>query len=405
MPIFTYRARTKEGALIRGSSEAVDSGSAIRSLRNIGYSVVAIEAKSEWEDFYKAFWQKIRGVKYQEVVFFTRQLSTLLASGIPLDTALNSLSEQAKNPQFRKIITEVLADLRSGLSLSDAMMKHPHAFPQVYTSMIKVAEAAGILDKILERLSDLGLQDIEIRTRIRSALTYPIILVSLAVGVVTYLLASVVPRFVVIFATYGLKLPLATRMLLGVSLIARYFWFVAVVLLIIIVFLSRKYLKSQQGRYNVDSFLLKIPIVGNFYLKVILANFSRTLSALIKSGVPILEALSVTQRTIKNTAINRVIQDIRLAISEGKTMVEPFIASGIFPSMVIQMVSAGERTGKLDKMLSEIATFYDRETEYAIRNISSILEPALLLIMGFIVAFIALAILSPIFSLIKVFRH
>jgi type II secretory pathway component PulF len=180
---------------------------------------------------------------------------------------------------------------------------------------------------------------------------------------------------------------------------------VALIAIIVGAFLLRRYLKSPQGRYNIDAFLLKFPILGNFYLKVILSNFSRTLSALLKSGVPILEALSVSQRTISNTVINKVIQDIRLAISEGKTMVEPFIASKIFPSMVIQMVAAGEKTGKLDTMLSEIASFYDRDVEYAIRNISSILEPALLLIMGAIVAFIALAILSPIFNLIKVFRH
>ena len=404
MPIFKYRARTKDGTLITGNYDTVDASNVVKYLRNVGHSVVSVEAKSELTDFIGILLQKVKGIKHQEVIFFTRQLGVLLGAGIPLDTALDSLTEQVKNPQFREIIKEVLADIESGLDFSDALKKHPQVFTQIYTSMIKVAETAGILDKILERLTHLGLRDLEIRTRLRSALTYPIVLVSLAICVVSYLLAAVVPRFVILFANYGFKLPMATIILLKISLIARYFWFVIIVAIVGGGIALRNYLKHPEARFKVDSFILKIPVLGDFYLKVNLANFSRTLAALIQSGVPILGALSVSRKTLKSSVLNRVVEEAYEAIKEGKTITEPFAASGVFPSMVVQMISAGEKTGELDKMLSEVANFYDQEIEYAIRNMSSMLEPILLAIMGLIVAFIALAILSPIFNLIKVFR-
>jgi len=405
MPNYTYRARDKSGTLLTSKVEAADEIAVAVELQRLGYSLISIEKESELKLKWAEFWQRRRGVRRQEIIFFTRQLSTMLKSGLPLMDALTGIIQQTKHKLFKEALECVRGDIEKGASFSQALSKHPNVFSELFVSMAGVGETGGILDTVLERLTALGIQELEIRAKLKAALTYPIILITVAVIVVSFLLINILPKFIAIFQTYEAKLPIATQILLGISLILKKLWIFIIAGLGLFIFWFRRYLKTTQGRYKAHSYLLKMPLFGQLYLKVMIARFSRVLSALTKSGVSVLEALSVTEKTIRNAVIAKVIQNISDAITEGESLTEPFKASGIFPPMVIQMVSAGEKTGKLEQLLSDVAAFYDQEVEYTIRNIAVILEPLLLLAMGVMVAFIALSVLLPIFNLIKIFRH
>jgi len=405
MPTYTYKARDKQGGLLAANIEAENELSAAMSLRSLGYSVISIEKEAQLKIRFSDFWQKITKAHKSELIFFSRQLSSLLKSGIPIIVALSSIAEQAKNKLLKETINAVLKDIQAGVSFSQGLAKHPDIFSDLFVSMVKVGETAGILDEVLDRLAQLGAQELEVKTRIKSAMTYPLILVTVAIIIVGFLLINIIPKFVVVFETYEAKLPLATQILLGISFLVRRLWFLVIAAAGIFIFWFRRYIKTEKGRYTFDFYLLRLPLFGQLYLKLIVARFSRTLGALVKSGVSILEALSVTEKTVGNSVISRVIDNIRSAITEGQSLAEPFKASGVFPPTVIQMVSLGEKSGKLDQMLTEVADFYDREVDYTVRNITTALEPLLLLGMGAMVAFIALSVLLPIFNLIKVFRR
>jgi len=406
MAIFNYRARDKTGQEILGNIDAPEEAFVIKNLRQSGYFIVSIERESQFRLEMEALLTKITGrIRSQEVLFFVRQLSTLLKSGIPLSSAILSIKEQTKNKTMREILEKISKDIEAGVSLSDSLSKCPQVFSEYFVSMIRVGETGGILESVLDRLTQLLTQELEIRSRIKSAMSYPIVLVIVAVVIVTFILATVIPKFVTIFETYEAKLPLTTTILLAVSWLIRSFWYIPLLSLIVLLVWLKKYLKSEKGRYNFDTFLFKIPLFGQLYLKIIIAQFARTIGSLLKSGVPLLEALRVTEKTVSNMTVRRIIQDISASISKGESLSEPFKRAGLFPVMVIQMVSVGEKTGKLEQMLFDVANFYDQEVDYAIRNTTAVLEPILLLIMGSVVAFIALSVLMPIFNLIKVFRR
>jgi len=404
MPIYTYRARDRQGELLTATTEAEDELSAAMSLRSLGYSVISIEREAQLKVNLTDFWQKITKAHQYELIFFSRQLSSLLKSGIAITVALASIAEQAKNKLLKETINAVLKDIQTGVPFSEALAKHPDIFSDLFVSMVKVGETAGILDEVLERLAQLNMQELEIKGRIKSAMIYPVILVAVAIIIVGFLLINIIPKFVEVFETYEAKLPLATQFLLWISFLVRRLWLLVIVAAGIFTFWFRRHIKTEKGRYKFDFYLLHLPLFGQLYLKLIVARFSRTLGALVKSGVPILEALSVTEKTVGNSVISRVIDNIRFAITEGQSLTEPFKASGVFPATVVQMISLGEKSGKLDQMLIEVANFYDREVDYTVRNITAALEPLLLLSMGAMVAFIALSVLLPIFNLIKVFR-
>jgi len=404
MPNFIYKARDNRGLAIKGVVKAADELSVANNLRSLGYRVVSIKRQSEAKIRFEGILQKLKKVPQQEIILFAQQLSAMLKSGLSITIALASIAEQVKSESLKKAIAGILQDIKSGGSFSEALSKHPRIFNELFVSMIKVGETAGILDQVLDRLALLNTQEFEMRTRIRSAMTYPIILVGVSIIVVSFLLVAIIPKFVTIFETYEARLPLPTQILLGISGLIRHLWYIILILLLASGLWLRRYIKTEKGRYHLDAFLLRAPLLGEFYLKVIVSRFSRTLGALVKSGVPILEALSVTEKTVTNVVVSGIVQNIRSAITEGQSLTEPFKASGIFPQMMIQMISLGEKSGRLDQMLTEVASYYDREVEHITKNITVALEPMLLLVMGTIVAFIALSVLLPIFNLIKVFR-
>lgn len=404
MTSYAYRARNQQGELVAGDLELESETAVAANLDKLGYTVLDIKASSGSSGSLTKFKDRFQGLKKQEVIIFSRQLSTLIRSGMPLLPALSTICEQVTNKKFKVILEDVRQSVQAGSSFSDALAKYPGVFSELFVSMVRVGETGGIMDQVLDRLSELGTQEMEITSRIQSAMTYPIVLVGLSFLIVNFILVGVLPKFVMVFKSSQSALPLPTTIVLAASWIMQKFWLPIVAALVAGVFYFRRATASGAGRVWFHRWLLKVPIFGDLYMKIQVSRFARTLSTLTSSGVPILQALTVVEKTITNVVIQKAIQDIRLALSSGSSLVEPFKASGLFSPMVVQMVSIGEKSGSLDLMLEEVAKFYDPEIEYTIKNLTSLLEPFMLLAMGLMVAFIALSVLLPIFNLMKVFK-
>ena len=405
MAFFRYKARDRLGGLLVGSVESSDIKLVHQNLKKLGYNVVNISSPGELELFIERVIESFKRINQEEVAIFTRQLAAMLKSGLPLIASLEAVKEQAVNKKFRIILGEIIAAVQRGNSFSESITKYPKVFSGTYVSMIHAAESGGMFVEILERLANLGMQEMDLRGRVKSAFIYPILLVCVAFVIVIFFLIKVLPRFNVLFEASGARLPIPTLILIGTSNILKNFWYLILIFIGVLVYYFKKYLKTESGLYNYHRMLLKLPIFGPLILKVTITRFARTLSALLKSGVSILEGLGVVENTIPNIVVKRVIQNIQSSISEGQSLVEPFKASGLFPPLVIQMLSAGEKSGHLENMLNDIADFYDLEINYTVRNLSSLLEPILLLVMGGLVGFIALSVLLPIFNLVRVFKQ
>ena len=394
----------KDGALSTGTMEAESERNVIESFDKLGYSVISVDSGEKNIFSVSSFMRDIKPISKKDIILFTRQLAILLRSGTPLSPSLIAVHEQTENKKLKNIIESICKSLEKGETFSGAFAKHKDVFPELFVSMAAVGEAGGILDKVLDRLASLGTQEMETQSRITSALIYPLVLVAVAFAVISFLIMVVLPKFVVVFSASGAKLPIPTRIILNISWILRTLWLPIVVVGGFIFLWFKNSLKNEEAKARFHSYLLKLPIFGPLYAKIQISRFARITSALISSGIPILDALDVVEKTITNLAIRRALKDIRRAISEGHSLVEPFKASGLFNPMVIQMISTGEKSGNLGHMLDEVASFYDPEIEYTIKNLTSLLEPIMLLVMGAMVAFIALSVLLPIFNLIKVFR-
>ncbi|UCD55131.1 MAG: type II secretion system F family protein [Candidatus Omnitrophota bacterium] len=404
MPVYTYKARDSKGSLITGAMETETEAGLVKNLDRLGFSVTEIESEEDRKLTIDSFFERFQPVKQRELIFFTRQLATLLRSGSSLSTSLETILEQTRNKKLRGILEDIFQSVQKGESLSVSLSRHPRAFSELFISMVRVGETGGLLDEVLERLATLGTRQMETTSRIMSALIYPLVLVSVAFLIINFLLIGVLPKFVAVFNTSGVALPLPTKIILGLSRTLRTFFFPIVLFLGLGLIWFGRRLRDERVKEDFHAWLLKIPVFGGLYTKIQISRFARVTSALIASGIPILQAMDVTEKTVTNLAIRRAIKNIRFAITQGHSLVEPFKASGLFNPMVVQMISTGEKSGSLDRMLGEIAGFYEPEIEYTIKNLTSILEPFMLLAMGAMVAFIALSVLLPIFNLIKVFR-
>jgi len=405
MPAYIYKARDKQGELVTGTLEAEDQGSVVFDLEHLGYSVVEVSTEGGLDVSLDKFFARLKPLDKREVIIFTRQLATLLRTGTALVPTLVTVCDQTVDKRFRAILEDVKQAVQGGSSLSKALSKHPEAFSELFVSMVEVGETGGILDKSLDRLAVLGTQEMEMSSRIKSALVYPIVLVGVAFLIVNFLVIGVLPKFVAVFRASGASLPLPTQFVLGMSWLLRNFWWLIALIIVGTVAAFRNHIKkSEDAQLRFHSMLLKVPVFGPLYSKVQISRFSRILSALLASGIPLLQALVVVEKTITNVVIRKAIQTIRFALAQGQSLVKPFQASGIFSPMVVQMIATGEKTGKLDQMLAEVASFYDPEIEYTVKNLTALLEPFMLLAMGAMVGFIALSVLLPIFNLIKVFR-
>lgn len=400
MAEFSYKAKAPNGTVMEGIIEAAEQRAAVDKLRGQKYIILEINEakKSAIDQFIKSLGFKPK-VKSKDLVLFSRQLSTLVSAGVPIVQGLSILIEQIENKVFKNIVEKIQEDIESGQSIADSLKKHPNAFTDLYVAMIRAGEMGGILDVILERLSSYLEGAEALKGKVKGAMVYPIV-VGLIAGVVTlFLLTVVIPTFKEIFESFGAELPLITQFLIDLSDFLRK-WIIAVILVPIGLFIGfKQFRKTPFGNYKTDEIALKIPVFGILLKKVAVAKFTRTFGTLIKSGVPILQALDTVAKTSGNKVIEKAILEAREAIREGERIADPLRRSAIFPPMVIQMISVGEETGNLDTMLSKISDFYDQEVDNAVKGLTSMIEPIIIVVMGLVIGSIVIAMFMPMFEL------
>lgn len=400
MPVFAYTGRTRQGQIVNGEMEASNPEAVVATLRRQQIITTSVKPKAkDIEISIPGFGSK---VSEKEIAIFTRQFSTMIDAGLPLVQCLEILASQHDNKAFRKVLVELRQDVEGGATLADALKKQPKTFSDLYSNMVEAGEAGGILDTILNRLAAYIEKSITLKKRVKSAMIYPSTIVTVAIVVVTFLLLFVIPTFKSMFEGFGATLPLPTRIVLALSRVVRQYFILGLGGIIIAIFGLRYYYKTEQGRKAIDSLLLKAPVFGMLLRKVAVAKFTRTLGTLISSGVAILDGLEITARTSGNKVVEEAIMKTRVSIAEGKTIAAPLKETTVFPPMVVQMIAVGEQTGALDSMLSKIADFYDEEVDTAVANLTSLLEPLLMVFLGVVIGGVVVAMYLPIFKLVTV---
>ncbi|MBK6880091.1 MAG: type II secretion system F family protein [Elusimicrobia bacterium] len=400
MPQFAYKARGTGGNTTAGVLEAADQRQAMDQLRSQRLIVLEInENQPGLLDAIKKFPLFKPKIPSKDIVLFSRQLSTLVSAGVALVSGLNILAEQIPTPAFKTVVLKVKEDIESGLPVADALKKHPDAFTDLYVAMIRAGEVGGILDVILERLSNYLEAAEALRLKVKGAMMYPMVVSSIAGAVTIFLLVGVIPTFKDIFSSFGAELPLPTRIVIGISESLQNYFYIYILVPAAIVFLFRRWGKTENGKKVIDAKLLQMPMFGLMLRKVAVAKFTRTLGTLVKSGVPILQAMETVAQTSGNKVIETAIMEARESIREGERIAEPLKRSGVFPPMVTQMIAVGEETGNMDTMLHKIADFYDQEVEQAIKGLTSMIEPIVIVIMGVVIGGIVVAMFIPMFEL------
>lgn len=392
MNIFQYTAKDKSGRTLTGALESNSESEVASALHKNELVIISIRQL-------KKKISKDTKIKADELVIFSRQLSTMINAGIPLVQSLGILGEQIENKDLNQVVNALRQDVNAGLSLSDALAKHPKVFSEFFINMARAGEASGMLDEVLDRLATYLEKLAALTRKIRASLVYPIVVVTMAILITALLLFKVVPTFKGIFEMLGGQLPLATRILINVSdQFRRYFLFL-VVLLVCAGFFFKRYIATENGRYKFDLWKLKIPILGQLFRKVALAKFSRTFSTLVKSGVLILNALDIVGKTSGNKVVERTVADCNMSVRNGEPISLPLSKSSVFPPMVSRMIAVGEKTGQLEKMLSKIADFYDEQVDAAVAGLTSMIEPVVIVFLGLIIGGIVISLFLPIFQI------
>jgi len=394
MGTFTYTARAFNGDLRTATIEAPSRDDVIAQLRKQRLSVVKIDQDAS---------SKIKGgsIKTRDVVIFTRQFSTMINSGLPLVQALTILSEQTDNKALAAVTRKVVFDVESGNTVADALSKHPKAFSNLYVNMVAAGEAGGILDTILMRLATFLEKNDALVRKVKGAMIYPSVIMSVAAIAIIVLLLFVIPVFESMFASVGQALPLPTRIVIAASKFLNAYWWMLGGGVVLFGFLFKRYYASNGGKLVIDRLALKMPVLGDVLRKSAVSRFTRTLGTLISSGVSILEGLEITAKTAGNRVIQDAIMASRASIAGGDTIAQPLQKSKVFPPMVISMIAVGEQTGGLDEMLSKIADFYDEEVDAAVSNLLSLLEPIMIVFLGVVVGGMVVAMYLPIFDMIN----
>ncbi|MFC1805012.1 type II secretion system F family protein [Candidatus Omnitrophota bacterium] len=394
MKIYKYTTKDKEGRSSTGTLDANTEEEAAAVLHEKGLVVISLKQVKE-----KKMPRARSKVKLDDLVIFSRQLATLIDAGIPLVQALTILQEQVENKTLLIVVTQVRKDIEAGMSFCDALAKHPNVFSDLFINMVRAGEASGMLDEVLERLAGYMEKAAGLNRKIRSSLVYPAVVVSMAILITGVLLLKVVPTFKGIFEMLGGQLPLPTRVLIGVSDFLRAYFLFAVIAMVGLAFLFKRYLKTKQGRYNFDAFKLKVAVIGPLFRKVAIARFARTFSTLVKSGVVVLTALDIVSKTSGNTVVEEVVASCRNAVRSGEPISDPLGKSKVFPPMVSRMIGVGEKTGKLENMLTKIAEFYEEQVDAAVSALTSMIEPLVIAFLGVIIGGIVIALFLPIFKI------
>jgi type IV pilus assembly protein PilC len=398
MPAFTYTARALNGDLKTATIEAPNRDEVVAQLRKQRLNVVKIdEAKAAAET------KKKKGgkISMRDIVIFTRQFSTMINAGLPLVQALDILAKQSENKALKDVTLAVVFDVESGHTVADALRKHPKAFTDLYVNMVAAGEAGGILDTILMRLATFMEKNDALVRKVKGAMIYPGVIMSVAGVAIIVLLIFVIPVFEKMFASVGLALPLPTRVVIGMSAFLQGYWWMVGGGLYVSAIMFKKYYASNDGKLVIDRLMLKAPILGDVLRKSSVSRFTRTLGTLIGSGVSILDGLEITAKTSGNRVIQDAIMESRASIAGGETISAPLQKSQVFPPMVISMIAVGEQTGGLDEMLSKIADFYDEEVDAAVSGLLSLMEPVMIVFLGVVVGGMVVAMYLPIFDMIN----
>ena len=398
---FQYKVRDRAGNVTTGSLIADSESLVLARLREQGYTPLDVQRKKRSIGQIEFGGKK---VKLKQVAIFSRQFATMVNSGLPILRALAILAEQTENKELARVLNEARLDVEQGSSLSGAMGKHDHVFNNLYVSMVRAGETGGSLDSTLTALAEMIEREVRLRGKIKSAMTYPVAVVALVILIMSAMLLFVVPQFEAIFSQLGGSLPLPTRALLWMSETFKSLWYVVLGGAIGARFFFRRYKKTEKGREVVDGLKLRAPVFGSLFHKTALSRFSSTLAMLMKSGVPILQALEIVSDTVNNKIIGKAITEVQLSVRDGESIAKPLTKFPIFPPMVVQMISVGEETGQVDNMLEKIAEFYDQEVEAAVDSLTSLIEPILIAIIGGCVGAAVVALYMPMFNIIKLIQ-
>jgi type IV pilus assembly protein PilC len=397
MPVYTYKGTNRAGGAVSGEVSAASKDDVKNQLRR--QNITATKMSEKGKEFNLPTFGG--GVNAKELAIFTRQFSVMIDAGLPLVQCLEILASQQENQMFQKVLTATRGSVEGGATLSAAMRQYPKVFDALYVNMVEAGETGGILDTILQRLSTYIEKNVKLKRAVKSALIYPVGVLSIAGAVIILLLWKVVPIFATLFAGLGVDLPLPTRIVIAMSnFIGSIFGFLILVAMVGGIFGLKVWYGTEQGRYVLDSIILKLPVLGILMRKIAVARFTRTLGTLIASGVPILEGLDITARTAGNAVVERALQQVRKSLEEGKTLTEPLKECDVFPGMVTQMISVGEQTGAMDAMLSKIADFYEEEVDAAVKDLLTALEPIMIVFLGVVVGGVVISMYLPLFSLI-----
>jgi len=405
LPIYNYKAKDRYGVPVQGIMEAAASSSVASRLTEMGYTpVYIIEQEISTYSSLEEFFARFTRIKSEDLLVFVRQLSSILSAGVPLLESLEAVYDQVTSYRFKKIILKIRREIEAGSSFSEALSHEPKVFSPIFYSMVRAGERAGILPEVLDRLSALLERDFENVQKIKSSIRYPIVVVSALVIAFLIVVTFVIPRFSMLYESFKSELPLPTRILLGINFVVSHYFFLIIIIAGFGYYAALKMVETEHGRIIWDRFVLSIPIFGTLVSKLMLSRFCRMLAAMLKSGIPVVEALNITKQTVENKIIIKVISDIQEEVIRGGGLSEPMRGSKIFPPLAIQMVAIGERAGALESMLNKVADYFDRDADYMIRNLTPLLEPFLILMLAVLVLLLALGVYLPMWDLIKVVK-
>lgn len=404
MPAYSYKAADSTGKIVTGVLEADEEKKVVAELQTRGMIPIRIApAKGNGKrlglNVSEQFLNLFNGVSSKDVMVFTQDFATLLEAGLPVDRALSLLIESAEKERFKMVVNDILKTVQGGGYLSDALAKHPRAFTSFYVSMVRAGEAGGVLEAVLSRLGEFLESAQELKDYIKSAMVYPVFLVGVGGVSIIILLTFVIPKFSIIFSDMGQTIPLSTQFLLGISHLLQSYWWAILAGLGIGFFFLKKYLKTPAGRLKFDRKKMKFPVVGELIKKIEVARFARTLGTLTKSGVPILQALMLVKDIMGNKVISAAMGNVHTRVKEGDRLSKPLRDTGIFPPLAIQMITVGEETGRLDRMLLRVAESYEKMVRNTVKRLISLLEPAMILVMGLVVGFVVVSMLMAVFSM------
>ena len=400
MPIYVWKGKNIHGEKRKGQVEALDEAGARAHLKRLRIEDAVIKPKPK--DLFEniaIFKPKVTG---KDVVVFTRQLSTMIDAGLPLVQCLQILARQQSNPTFKKVLLATQNDVETGTTLADSMRKHPKIFDNLYSNMIEAGELGGILDTILSRLAGFKEKAMALQKRIKGAMTYPLICLGISLLILAIILIFVVPVFDKMFQDFGSALPAPTQLVVNLSRGFKSYILYVIPAVVLLIWVFKKYYNTEKGRLQVDNMILWSPVVGTLVRKVAVSKFTRTLSTMLQSGVPILDALGVVARTAGNKVIERAVLRVSASIAEGRPIAEPLEESGVFPPMVVQMINVGESVGALDTMLEKVADFYDEEVDQAVDNLTAMIEPFMMVFLGGMIGGLVVAMYLPIFKIASV---